>query len=36
VLWHKGKICVPNDKELKDKILRKVLEFAYSIHPGGE
>jgi hypothetical protein len=21
VLWYKGRICVPNDKELKDKIL---------------
>jgi hypothetical protein len=22
VLWYKGRICVPNIKELKDKILR--------------
>jgi transposase InsO family protein len=26
---------VPNVKELKDKILRKAHESAYSIHPGG-
>jgi hypothetical protein len=26
---------VPNIKELKDTILRKAHEFAYSIHPGG-
>jgi hypothetical protein len=35
VLWYKGKICVPNIKELKDKILREAHESAYSIHPGG-
>jgi hypothetical protein len=35
VLWYKGTICVPNIKELKDKILYKVHESAYSIHPGG-
>jgi hypothetical protein len=35
VLWYKGKICVPNVKELKDKILREAHESAYSIHPGG-
>jgi hypothetical protein len=35
VLWYKGRICVPNVKELKDKILREAHEFAYSIHPGG-
>jgi hypothetical protein len=35
VLWYKGKICVPDAKELKDKILREVHESAYSIHPGG-
>jgi hypothetical protein len=27
-------ICVPNIKELKDKILRGAIESAYSIHPG--
>jgi hypothetical protein len=35
MLWCKGRICVPNIKELKDKILREVHESAYSIHPGG-
>jgi hypothetical protein len=35
VLWYKGTICVPNVKELKDKILREAHESAYSIHPGG-
>jgi hypothetical protein len=35
VLWYKGRICVPNIKELKDKILREAHESIYSIHPGG-
>jgi hypothetical protein len=35
VLWYKGRICVPNVKELKDKILREAHDSAYSIHPGG-
>jgi hypothetical protein len=35
VLWYKGRICVPNVKELKNKILREAHESAYSIHPGG-
>jgi hypothetical protein len=35
VLWYKGRICVPNIKELKDKILREAHESAYSIHPRG-
>jgi hypothetical protein len=35
VLWYKGRICVPNVKELKDKILCEAYESAYSIHPGG-
>jgi hypothetical protein len=34
VLWYKGRICVPNVKELKDKILCEVHESAYSIHSG--
>jgi hypothetical protein len=33
VLWYKGRIYVPNIKELKDKILREAHESAYSIHP---
>jgi hypothetical protein len=35
VLRYKGMICVPNVKELKDKILHEAHESAYSIHPGG-
>jgi hypothetical protein len=35
VLWYKGRICVPNVMELKDKILHEANESAYSIHPGG-
>jgi hypothetical protein len=35
VLWYKGRICVPNIKQLKDEILREVHGSAYSIHPGG-
>jgi hypothetical protein len=36
MLWYKGRICVPNIKELKDMILREAHESAYSIHPRGE
>jgi hypothetical protein len=35
VLWYKERICVPDVKELKDKILREAHEPTYSIHPGG-
>jgi hypothetical protein len=35
VLWYKGRICVPNVKKLKDKVLREAHESAYSIHPVG-
>jgi hypothetical protein len=35
VLWYKGRICVSNIKQLKDKILREAHESAYSIHLGG-
>jgi hypothetical protein len=35
VLWYKGRICVPNVNELKDKILHEAHVSAYSIHPGG-
>jgi hypothetical protein len=35
VLWYTGRICVPNIKELKTKILHEAHESAYSIHPGG-
>jgi hypothetical protein len=35
VLWYKGRICVPNVKELKDKIFCEAHKSAYSIHSGG-
>jgi hypothetical protein len=35
VLWYKGRICVPNIKELKDEILHEAHESAYSIYLGG-
>jgi hypothetical protein len=35
VLWYKGRICVPDIKELKNKILCEAHEMAYSIHPEG-
>jgi hypothetical protein len=35
VLWYKGRICVLNIKELKDKILHEAHESSYSIPPGG-
>jgi hypothetical protein len=35
VLLYKRRICVPNVKELNDKILCEAHESAYSIHPGG-
>jgi hypothetical protein len=35
VMWYKGRIYVPNIKELKDKALQEAHESAYSIHPGG-
>jgi hypothetical protein len=35
VLWYKGRICVPNIKELKDTILHEAHESPYSIHPVG-
>jgi hypothetical protein len=34
VLWYKGRSCVLNMKELKDKIICEAHESAYSIHPG--
>jgi hypothetical protein len=34
VLWYKGRICVPNIKKLKDKILLEDHGSAYSIYPG--
>jgi hypothetical protein len=34
-LWYKGRICVPNIKELKDKVLHVAHKSAYSIHLQG-
>jgi hypothetical protein len=34
-MLYKGWICVPNVKELKEKILREAHESAYSIHSRG-
>jgi hypothetical protein len=35
VLWYKGRICVSNIEELKDKIVCGAHVSAYSIQPGG-
>jgi hypothetical protein len=35
VLWYKGRICVSNVKELKDKLLHEAHESSYSIHLRG-
>jgi hypothetical protein len=35
VLWYKRRICVPDDKEIKNLILQEAHNSAYSIHPGG-
>ena len=35
VLWFKNRICVPDQNNLRQKILREAHESAYSIHPGG-
>jgi hypothetical protein len=35
VLCYKGRICVPNVKELEGTILREAHKSAYSIHPRG-
>jgi hypothetical protein len=35
VLWYKGRICVLDIKELKDKILCEAHGSSYSTHPGG-
>ena len=33
-LWYKGRICVPDIKEIRETILREAHDSAYSIHPG--
>jgi hypothetical protein len=35
VMWYKGRICVPDVKEFKDKILQEAHESTYFIHLGG-
>ena len=34
-LRFRGRICVPNEADLKQKILSEAHESSYSIHPGG-
>jgi hypothetical protein len=36
VLWYKRRICVSDDKEIKNLILREAHNSAYSIHPRGK
>ena len=33
VLYFRGRICVPNDTDLKQSILREVHDSPYSMHP---
>ena len=33
-LWSGKRICVPNQKSIKESILREAYDSAYSIHPG--
>jgi hypothetical protein len=33
-LWFGKRLCVPEDKALREAILREAHESAYSIHPG--
>ena len=35
VLWFENRICVPDQNNLRQQILREAHESAYSIHPGG-
>jgi hypothetical protein len=35
VLWYKWRICVPDDKEIKNLKLWEAHNSTYSIHPGG-
>jgi hypothetical protein len=35
VLWYKGRICVPDVKEIKDIILQEAHNSAHSFQPGG-
>ena len=33
-LWFGKRLCVPENKAIRDVILHEAHEFAYSIHPG--
>jgi hypothetical protein len=33
-LWLKDRICVPQNKEIRDSILKEAHDSRYSIHPG--
>ena len=35
ILWFGKRLCVPNQKDLKELILKEAHQTAYSIHPGG-
>jgi hypothetical protein len=35
VLWYNGHLCIPNNEELKQIILKEAHDTSYSIHPGG-
>ncbi|WVZ53866.1 LOW QUALITY PROTEIN: hypothetical protein U9M48_004754 [Paspalum notatum var. saurae] len=35
-VWHGDRICVPNIRSIRELILKKAHETAYSIHPGSE
>jgi hypothetical protein len=35
VLWYKRRICISNNKEIMNLILREAHNSAYFIHPGG-
>ena len=34
ILRYKGRVCVPNDLEIKDRILKEAHTTPYSLHPG--
>ncbi|KAL5565427.1 hypothetical protein UlMin_028591 [Ulmus minor] len=34
ILHHKGRLCVPNEEEMKNQILTEAHETPYSVHPG--
>jgi hypothetical protein len=36
VVWFKDRLCVPDIKSIRELILKKAHETAYSIHPGSE